>query len=69
MLLNGEIAGYTLATQSTKLYFLADIFYFPPYAKIGFFSVGDILLGIGGALCIVVFMKKKPAEKAGEERL
>lgn len=64
MLINGQIPGYVAATQSTKCYFLADIFYFPPYPKIGFFSVGDIVLGIGGALCIVLFMKKKPGNEA-----
>ncbi|MGI6348865.1 MAG: DUF5317 domain-containing protein [Eubacteriaceae bacterium] len=60
MLLNGEIPGYVLANESTKCYFLADIFYFPLYPKVGFFSIGDIILGIGGMLCIILFMKKEP---------
>jgi len=60
MLINGEITGYILASEHTKLYFLADIFYIPFLPKLGFFSIGDILLGIGGMLCVIAFMKKEP---------
>jgi hypothetical protein len=63
MLINGEITGYALATEQTKLYFLADIFYIPFWPKLGFFSIGDIILGIGGMLCVVAFMKKKPQDE------
>lgn len=63
MLINGEIPGYALATQQTKLYFMADIFYVPFWTKLGFFSIGDVLLGIGGLLLIVAFMKKTPQKQ------
>ncbi|NMC56215.1 MAG: DUF5317 domain-containing protein [Eubacteriaceae bacterium] len=67
MLINGQIPGYALASQQTKLYFLADIFYVPFLPKLGFFSLGDALLGIGGMLLIASFMKKKPEQKSEQE--
>ena len=62
MLISGQIPGYALASEQTKLYFLSDIFYLPFLQKLGFFSVGDILLGIGGMMLIASFMKKMPEE-------
>lgn len=67
MLINGQIPGYALASQQTKLYFLADIFYVPFLPKLGFFSLGDALLGIGGMLLIVSFMKKAPQKENSEK--
>jgi hypothetical protein len=66
MLINGQISGYALATDQTKLYFLSDIFYVPFWPKLGFFSLGDVLLGIGGMLLIVAFMKKAPQKQEKE---
>lgn len=69
MLINGQIPGYTLASQQTKLYFLSDIFYFPFLPKFGFFSVGDVLLGIGGMMLVASFMKRIPKVENKEENL
>jgi len=60
MLVNNEIPGYVLATENTKFYFLSDIFYLPFWPKLGFFSLGDIILALGGMALMIAFMKSKP---------
>jgi len=67
MLINGEIPGYALANEQTKLYFLGDVFYIPFLPRLGFFSIGDILLGIGGMWCVIAFMRKKPKDENVDE--
>jgi len=62
-------AGYSNSTvvPDAALWPLTDIFALPawlPWANI--FSVGDILIGVGIALTIVLAMRRPPATLAGE---
>lgn len=45
----GEVFGYTLGGPDTPLWFLGDVLYL---RGVGFGSIGDILIGLGGGLLI-----------------
>lgn len=55
-----------IATEHTSLALLGDIFYLPrPFPLANVFSIGDVLIGIGGALFVVRTMHRpQPARSA-----
>lgn len=56
--------GHTLLTQSTRLPFLADIFYLPkPYPLPKILSVGDLFLLIGAFIFVQYAMISKPVQQ------
>jgi len=67
-MLNGTVAVPTtdfsnsfIAGPNTPLYFLADIFVLPPPVPLAnVFSIGDVLIGLGGAWFIVRVMHQRP---------
>jgi hypothetical protein len=51
-----------IATSSTTLAFLGDIFVLPrPLPLANVFSIGDLLIGVGGAWFVIATMHGKPA--------
>lgn len=56
-----NFSNSVIADAGTQLYFLADIFVLPrPIPLANVFSIGDVLIGLGGAWFIVRVMHREP---------
>ncbi len=56
-----DFSNSFIAGPNTPLYFLADIFVLPrPIPLANVFSIGDVLIGLGGAWFIVRVMHRRP---------
>jgi hypothetical protein len=56
-----NFSNSVIAGPGTQLYFLADIFVLPrPIPLANVFSIGDVLIGLGGAWFIVRVMHREP---------
>lgn len=54
-----EFSNSVLAAPGTPLWFLGDVFVLPrPFPFANVFSIGDVLIGLGGAMFIVRTMRK-----------
>lgn len=56
-----DFSNSVIYGPSTRFYFLADLFVLPrplPFANV--FSIGDVLIGLGGAWFIVAVMHRRP---------
>lgn len=56
-----DFSNSVIATPNTPFYFFADLFVLPrpmPFANV--FSLGDVLIGAGGAWFIVATMRRRP---------
>lgn len=61
-----DFSNSVVAAPGTPLWFLGDIFVLPrpmPFANV--FSIGDVLIGIGGAIFIARAMHRQPVGKVG----
>ena len=57
-----------IAGPNTHFYFLCDLFVLPrplPFANV--FSIGDVLIGLGGAWFIVAVMRRRPESNRVEQ--
>ena len=65
-----SFSNSVIAGPDTALYFLADIFVLPrplPFANV--FSLGDVLIGLGGAWFIVAVMHRRPRPELDADAL
>ncbi len=64
-----DFSNSFIATPNTPFYFLADIFVLPrpiPFANV--FSIGDVLIGLGGAWFIVRVMHRQPMVRRAPDK-
>ena len=64
-----EFSNAVIATPDTPFYFLGDLFVLPrPFPFANVFSIGDALIGVGGAWFVIAVMHgKRPADAARSE--
>ena len=67
-----DFSNSVIAAPGAPFYFLGDIFVMPrPFPFANVFSIGDVLIGVGGAWFIVATMHGRgvrPANRGGAER-
>jgi hypothetical protein len=55
---NGHVSKSTILTSETRLPFLADIFFLPPWLPFSsVFSIGDVFVGVGAFILVLQAMR------------